>query len=40
MFSDRERRKSKLEGKVITEAALLRDMFYSKFIFKLNSAFL
>lgn len=40
MWGDRERRKCKLEGKVVTEAALLSGIFYSKFRFKLNSVFL
>lgn len=37
MWGDRKRRKSKLEGKVVTEVALLSGIFYSKFRFKLNS---
>lgn len=40
MWGDRKRRKSKLEGKVVTEVALLSGIFYSKFRFKLNSVFL
>lgn len=40
MWGGWERRKSKLGGKVVTEAALLCGIFYSKFQFQPNSVLL
>lgn len=37
MWGGWERRKSKLGGNMVTEAALLHDIFYSEFRFQLNS---